>query len=607
MIRTAVKIPLISVTLASVSLLVIGCGNSSQTSEVTPAATPAVVDVSPTTSALGAGQTAQFMAEVSGVAASGVTWSVNNVAGGSSTTGTIDSTGLYTAPQISTTTTFTVSAAVASDTTGSASVMVMAPGVVAATQNPQVALYSFSAPAGASVQIEFGTDTSYGLTTNSLPAPPGGGEVYSLVAGMRSFTSYHMRAMVELSGGTQYLDSDRTFTTGGLPASQLPMFTVAQAAGPQTNPGVEMWDLASLSGAPGGPVEALVTDLDGNVIWYYTFDNSGDGIPFPIKPLSNGHFKIAIGSVYPFVYGEPLNVVREIDLAGNTISELTLPEVNAGLAALGSNIVAQGFHHDFALLPTGHTVYLVSDVRNGVIGDALVDVDENNVVRWAWSTFDHLDINYRPFGFPDWTHCNAIIYSSTDGNLVLSSRSLSWVMKIDYRFGVGAGDILWKLGPNGDITLENGGPGGWFYNQHFPVFLSPNTVGTFKLGVWDNGNSRPDLITGIPCGDGGDPGGVGPCYSRGLIFEINEPAKTAQIVWQDDVSPEFATCCGDINVLSNGDVEMGMGATGIFPATSQTREVTQEPTPVTVWQMNLTGQFAYRSFRIPSLYPGITW
>jgi hypothetical protein len=26
-----------------------------------------------------------------------------------------------------------------------------------------------------------------------------------------------------------------------------------------------------------------------------------------------------------------------------------------------------------------------------------------------------------------------------------------------------------------------------------------------------------------------------------------------------------------------------------------------------VWQMNITGQLAYRGFRIPSLYPGVVW
>ena len=56
------------------------------------------VAVSPASTALNTGTTRQFAATVTGSANLAVTWSVNNVAGGNSTVGTISSTGLYTAP-----------------------------------------------------------------------------------------------------------------------------------------------------------------------------------------------------------------------------------------------------------------------------------------------------------------------------------------------------------------------------------------------------------------------------------------------------------------------------------------------------------------------------
>jgi len=708
--KTVRPVLLIVIVLVHASLLS-NCGSSS-TLEMSPAVVSVSIS-SPSTSAV-VGQTVQFTATVTGTSNTAVTWSVNGVAGGNSSVGTISSTGMYTAPAVppspnsvavqatsvadtsrkaalsltisnpvpqlssispaamgiggntaqvpatgttvtlngagftlqssvtangsplattfmsSTQLTTTVPASLEASpgvlqlvvstpapgggTTSPAPFTVLSVGQVSGTNNPQVAQYSIAPSRDANVSIQFGPDTNYGLQTWSQPTPTGGGVVSLLVAGMRAFTTYHMRAVVNFPDGAQYLDSDQTFTTAGLPAQRVPQLTVTEpTASLSPNPGIELLDLVT---GTTNQVEAAAIDLEGNLIWYYDFDNTGEGIPFPIKPLPNGHMKIAIGTVSPF--SNPLNVVREIDLAGNTISELTLPQLNNALVAAGSSIVASGFHHDFALLPNGHTVYIIFQLRDftdlpgfpgttTVTGDALVDVDPNGNVAWTWSTFDHFDINYHPYQFPDWTHSNALIYSATDGNLLLSSRNLSWITKIDYRNGRGTGDILWRLGPGGDFTLvgssivANPGPSDWFYNQHFPVFLSPVTAGFFTLGVWDNGNTRLDPNSGLPCGSAG----AAPCYSRGLMLQIKEAAKTAAITFEDKL-PLFAVCCGNIGILGNKDVEMGTGGDSLFPGSGQVLEVTPSGSQ-TVWQLAIENQFAYRGFRIPSLYPGVQW
>ena len=58
----------------------------------------AAVSVSPTDASMLAGTTVQFVATVTGTSNTAVSWSVNGVAGGSSTVGTISAAGLYTAP-----------------------------------------------------------------------------------------------------------------------------------------------------------------------------------------------------------------------------------------------------------------------------------------------------------------------------------------------------------------------------------------------------------------------------------------------------------------------------------------------------------------------------
>ena len=59
---------------------------------------PIAVSVSPSTPSVGVGAQQQFAASVTGTTNSAVTWQVNGAAGGNATTGTIDASGLYTAP-----------------------------------------------------------------------------------------------------------------------------------------------------------------------------------------------------------------------------------------------------------------------------------------------------------------------------------------------------------------------------------------------------------------------------------------------------------------------------------------------------------------------------
>src|SRR5580658_9127057 len=60
---------------------------------------PTVVTVSPTQAAVAATtQTQQFTAAVTGNSNQSVTWSVDTIAGGNSTVGTISANGLYTPP-----------------------------------------------------------------------------------------------------------------------------------------------------------------------------------------------------------------------------------------------------------------------------------------------------------------------------------------------------------------------------------------------------------------------------------------------------------------------------------------------------------------------------
>src|SRR5271163_4551044 len=554
-----------------------GCSSSSSSGSGTnpPPPPPAqvTISISPDKAAIATGGVTTLQVTLTGDTA--VTWTVNDVADGNSSVGTISTQalqGTYTAP----------------------------PGMVSTTGNALVAAYSITPPSAAEVSIQFGLDTTYGRTTSTQPTPQGGGQVSEFVAGMLATTLYHMQAIVTFADGTQYLDADQTFTTGAIPADHLK--TVESAAttpGMTPQPGIELLDLVTYG--------AEATDLNGNIIWYYDGPAVGGTILQPIRPMRNGHFLLvlapnsAVPLTGPAQTPATTDEIREIDLAGNTIQSLNVIDLNTKLVNAGFTLNAQVIHHDILELPNGHWIFFVNSTQNftnltglpgvtTVLGDAIVEVDTNLNPVWVWNTFDHLDVNRHPFMFPDWTHANALLYTS-DGNLLVSVRHQNWIIKIDYQNGKGTGDVLWHLGQGGDFTLVGGtDPTDWSYAQHGPAFFGEASAREFDLGVMDNGDDRA-FPPNVTC--------QGTCpYTTVPIYHIEESALTATLVFHDILS-QYSFFGGDAASLANGNVEFDLCSDTIptpQPGASVT-EVTRVASPQVVWKMSVAGDNAYRMFR----------
>jgi arylsulfate sulfotransferase len=582
-----------------------GCSSSSSNNA------PVTVAVSPQPAYVGSGQTLQFTATV-GNSTEGVTWAVTGAS-----PGPISAQGVFTAPTVTALTTATITATSVKDPTVHASsiVNIIPPSSVDATANPQVAVYTISVPEGLSAFIEFGTDTNYGLKTWAVAGPPGGADVSILVAGMKGNTAYHMRANFQPTGTTTtvFNDADHTFTTSAYPAAKLPNLTVSTTSGQTPQPGVELLDLVRI-GPPTGQFSTVVADLNGNVLWAYDPGSSivAGTVPNPIKLLPNGHFLIIYSGVDPD--GEN-SVTQEVDLVGNVVWQMTSAQLNAALAAAtcaGCNITVIGVHHDFAVLPNGHIVFLAANekVVSGVnvVGDLLIELDENHKPVWLWNAFDHLDVNRHPMLFPDWLHSNSVVYSPDDKALMMSIRHQAWVIKINFNDGAGDGSVLWKLGYQGDFALQAGttnavDPVDWFSAQHDANIISTNTSGVIDVLLFDNGNQRVLDSSGTLCGPA-----TTPCESRVPILHLDETAKTADITWVDKLAPVFSFFGGSARALANGNIEFCESAATPLPANNAAIfEVTRTTPPQTVWSMQVAGQEAYRGFRIPSLYPGVQW
>lgn len=488
---------------------------------------------------------------------------------------------------------------------------------VSGTNNPLVAQFTVGSGCAGQAMVEFGLDTSYGRSTAWYPIPSFK-PVPILVAGMRASTTYHMRAQRKCTGVTD-TSPDATFTTGALPAIAFPSLQVTrpdpppQSAAASENPGIEMITVP-VSGTP-----IFFTDRDGNTIWYY--DIVQPNYPFVFKLLPNGHILLTLTNP---TTNPTVSTLREIDLAGNTIREMDISTLLQKVQSAGYDFAPAGFHHDVLPLANGHTLVLVDTVRSfndlpgysgntSVIGDAIVDLDQNWNPVWGWNSFDYLDVNRHLNGLPDWTHSNALVYSPDDGNILLSIRHQSWILKIDYSNGAGTGNVLWRLGYQGDFALTQNGvptsdPSLWFSFQHFPSIIAQSGPQT-TLAIWDNGDNRVLNSDDEECIYPGT-GLLPPCYSRATVFQVDESAKIADLQWADTIS-DYSTWGGSINQLANGNVEFDVNAPAILPASgvaSEVQEVTQTSTPQLIWKMDImTPSSAYRAYRVPSLYPGVTW
>jgi hypothetical protein len=489
--------------------------------------------------------------------------------------------------------------------------------VITPTLNPLVALYSVPptqpgpGPHG-TVHVEFSVagDQPSWRSTNELPSLPGESTNF-FVAGMLPNTTYEMRHV--FSDGSS--SSPELFTTGSIPSTlTFPTLTVVQPPGPQSDVDQDLV-YHSLSLSPlSSQSNPFATDLQGRVVWYYDLQQSSLGINnMNTGTLVPGGTVLGLGidrySV-PNQYGvRPRNVLREINLAGDPVRETNLAAVNAQLAAMGHYPI-YGFFIDVQRLPDGSTVTQgvsertveINGTPTNYVGTMLLVLDQNFQVTWAWDAFDHLDVNRGPVlgeivqpGTPvtsvvpnlpavEWLHNNAVAWSPADGNLIISARMQDWVIKINYGNGQGDGHVVWRLGKDGDFTVNSTDPNPWFSHQHNVHYIDDST-----LILFDNGNTRRAT----------DPN----ADSRGQVWKLDEQTMTATLLVNIDLG-NYSSALGAAQRLSNGNFSFTSGFQGQPPNQfGQTIEVLPDGTKAYVLEVN---KIEFRSYRMRTLYGGVS-
>jgi hypothetical protein len=234
------------------------------------------------------------------------------------------------------------------------------------------------------------------------------------------------------------------------------------------------------------------------------------------------------------------------------------------------------------VLPNGHALLLSYDpqpvnmstvVPGGspnalVTGLILQELDEDKNVVFQWRSWDHFQIT-DCLGIDltraniDYVHGNAIELDA-DGNLLLSSRDMSEITKIDRITGA----TIWRWGGiHNQFTFV--GDTLQFSYQHA---IRRNASGTYTL--FDNGNLHT------------------PKFSRACEYALDVPNHTATLVWSYRNSPDtYASAMGYVERLENGNtlVGFGVGKPDLVEVDAEGEEVLRLSLPV--------GSSSYRSVR----------
>ena len=293
-----------------------------------------------------------------------------------------------------------------------------------------------------------------------------------------------------------------------------------------------------------------------------------------------------------------LQVLKELDLAGQVIRETNISRVAEQLESRGIHSdckkdgkeCVSGFHHEAIRLPNGHTLAIAGIERMmpagtqgskgpvDVLGDLVIDLDEDFQVAGVWNAFDHFDIKRASLrdekckggpgggGCPPvflaaeangWLHSNSLNYIPSTGDFLISMPEQNWVLKIDWKNGKGTGKIAWRLGEGGDFKAISDDPDPWFSFQHDAGF---EPVGSNLMSILDDSHTR---FKKNPKAN-----------NRGQVWKLDEEARTATLVHNADLGV-YAVAVGSAQTLKNGGHSFEAGF--INPPSPYSRAVETSP------------------------------
>ncbi len=332
--------------------------------------------------------------------------------------------------------------------------------------------------------------------------------------------------------------------------------------------------------SPVGGKDVWLIDMEGRFInrWQMPYMPGLHGVILPSgNLLYAGQFKTAVELGLPEEFAGIGGIFLEVDWDNNLVWKVEVPY--------------QG--HDFCPMENGHIMYIswepkgilpdevAARVKGGrpstelegkIWGDRLVEIDREGKVVWEWYAWKHLDPRIDvicPYeNRSQWPYLNSV-WVCRDGNIILSARYISTVLKIDYQ----TGKVIGRYGK------------GQVYHQHDCRQLENGNI-----LVFDNGSHRHEYK---------------PSYSRSVEID----PRTDKIVWEYKANPpsDFYTAhSGGNERLPNGNtliMETDKGR--MFEVASDGEIVWEYVSPFYNYSFHRFHNIVWRAHRYDPDYPGL--
>jgi len=303
------------------------------------------------------------------------------------------------------------------------------PTLSTAIESVGIVEWSVDRPTLMSASIEFGLDTTYGMTA---PVDLAEASYRTLLLGMKFDHEYHFRVVAN-TGTETCASEDHTIKTGLLP-NGLPTPTVDTPQPTKIFGGFMI--TARWGTGTKGP--SYILDKDGDFVW--TLDAKDDVI----------RTRMSFDGKYMWIRNtaqtDGQGVVRRVTLDGLEEKDFSIPHST----------------HDLAVIPDGH-LGLVGHAPEGC--DEILDFDP--ATEMVVSLFNAKEAHGNTM-----CHVNYLAYFAGDDSFVFSDYDASSLIKITRQ-----GDFVWGL--NGDASTISGTS--WVH-EHGVHVLAPDHLLVFSNG-----------------------------------------------------------------------------------------------------------------------------